>query len=598
LNVALVMDDGSVEAATASSSAPVDGVTAWAIAYPSDAPGAATTLRFSYSGSGKERLVYSIAPKAAFGAGVDSPWYPQLRGETRGVGTVTYHVPSEYRVVASGEETGTAAERAAGTYTFESRVPTSFSFGAGRYEASERPGRIALKAYALGNHRSLRPYLDGCARVLTVLEREFGPDPYKTFSVVEVPDDQAGAAGFSGASTEGIIYVTTSFLDAPFNTAFFGHEISHQWWGNLVRLRGDEGAYLLDEAMAQYGSLQVVSALDGPLAAEHYRRSGYPGYNELQNARGYFEAASAGLDVPLDRLHTSRGLLAHNLADSKGFLMLDLLSRLVGRATYRRILHDFTNAHGFSSVAWPDFLAAVASGSRIDVSDFASQWLHRTGAPTLRVAWTQHDRFFRATVKQYGNVYRVPITVRVVFTQPSATIERRVFLENANTNVAFETTARVRDVVIDPRYEVLHWTPEFAERGRTLADDTRGDYARFAGDAATARANYLAALEHPHLDRYGVRFRARYGLGRLALTAKDFPQARTWLTRAVQATPAVSTLLPSAYLGLAVAQQKLGETVSARQSAERALNADAKIGNTSGIEAAARAILSSSSQSR
>ena len=52
-----------------------------------------------------------------------------------------------------------------------------------------------------------------------------------------------------------------SSFDTAFNLAFYGHEVGHQWWGNAVTVRGQAGAYLLSEAMAQYGS-RITDRID------------------------------------------------------------------------------------------------------------------------------------------------------------------------------------------------------------------------------------------------------------------------------------------------------------------------------------------------
>ena len=90
----------------------------------------------------------------------------------------------------------------------------------------------------------------------------------------------------------GFMLADSASLDAPFNLAFYGHEISHQWWANLVsNAGGAHGNYMLDEAVAQFDSLRAVETLDGTLAAEQYRRSGYPGYNADQSGPEAMDAA-------------------------------------------------------------------------------------------------------------------------------------------------------------------------------------------------------------------------------------------------------------------------------------------------------------------
>jgi aminopeptidase N len=137
-------------------------------------------------------------------------------------------------------------------------------------------------------------YVDGCRRSIEVLSNEFGPYPSGEFAIVEVPEVQARAAGFTGASVASFIMVTGTFLDQRFNLAYYGHEIAHQWWGNLIRHTGARGRMMLDEAMAQFGSLRAVETIEGEESAERYRRTGYPGYIEAQSGLGYLRVLASG----------------------------------------------------------------------------------------------------------------------------------------------------------------------------------------------------------------------------------------------------------------------------------------------------------------
>jgi hypothetical protein len=92
-------------------------------------------------------------------------------------------------------------------------------------------------------------------------------------------------------------------------------EISHEWWGHLVNREGPigtDGYYMLDEGMAEFGFLLAAEAVEGPEAAERYRRIGYPGFEEDHfSVLGYVKLTGAGLDSPLEALPD--GNLSSNL---------------------------------------------------------------------------------------------------------------------------------------------------------------------------------------------------------------------------------------------------------------------------------------------
>ncbi|HEY7767219.1 hypothetical protein, partial [Longimicrobium sp.] len=288
-------------------------------------------LRLTYSGGEGTEWVYYLGPEGSFAAGSMTPWYPQVlagEGTLRATGTVTFSVPGPYEVVASGDRR--SAHRAGRDTTVRHEVqyrfdrPSFFSFAAGRYLVRRREGRIPILAYVLRDRPSLGQYLDRTAEVISTLELEFGAYPFSEFALVEAPADQARRARFNGASLEGFILASSTLIDAPYNTAFYAHEITHQWWGVTLTPRGY--APLLSEMVSQYGALRVVERLEGQDLAARFRRIGYPGYPSDQSARGFLKLAAAGLDSALEA-HTHDVTVAQQLSWGKGMLALDQLAR-------------------------------------------------------------------------------------------------------------------------------------------------------------------------------------------------------------------------------------------------------------------------------
>lgn len=414
-------------------------------------------LRYAWRGGEKSSFVFYLGPEGSFASAVNTGWYPSL-GNILGVGALRFTVPAGLTVHTNGLQRSSQQERAQGVFRYEIVTPSLFTFVAGKYTVIRRDGAIPVSVYLLKPRAGVDEYVEGCRKSIEVLSNEFGPYPSGEFAIVETPETQSKDAGFAGASVTGFIMVTGEFLDQRFNFGYYGHEIAHQWWGNLIRLRrvGTRGNWMLNEAMAQYGSLRVVETLEGAAAAERYRRTGYLGFED-QSGLGYLKVLAAGGDFPLSNIPD---IASRTLADGKGFQVLDLLSRTVGRDNFRRILRDFTGRHAFQRVTWDEFLQAIERGAGRDLQWFYEQWFERAGAPEWKLSWRQEGENVRGEITQAQPYYRATLEVQAQSPdgrKQSAMIE----VDGAKTEFTLPVKFVARTVELDPNFQVLRWTPEY-----------------------------------------------------------------------------------------------------------------------------------------
>lgn len=413
-------------------------------------------LQFSYTSDGKPAPQFDVSPEGSFAGGGGELWYPQVAYKNREVGTLRFIVPAREKVVSNGTPESTKEQEARGEFVFRVIQPSKFGFASGKYTVIQRAGRVPFNLYLLRPRAQAQAILDGSARALNFLTSLYGAFPYGEFSLVEVnfPTVVLGTSEF------GFILADDSKLD-EFDLAYWVHEMGHQWWGNVVRsASGTTGQMMLSEGVTQFGALQAVEAVEGLAAAEQFRRSGYRGKG--QSAASYFRLVQSGTDFPLTFYipkNQNETLTMHRLANTKGFILLDMLSRRIGRKRFAAILRRFIREKADQTTSWQEFQQAIEAGARQNIHWFFEQWLERTGAPDYQLTWEQEGRTVRGVIIQPAPYFRATLEVEV--TGPGRRLLKTIEAVNGRTEFNWTVPFKVTSVTLDPHYKVLRWLPEF-----------------------------------------------------------------------------------------------------------------------------------------
>jgi hypothetical protein len=403
----------------------------------------------------------------AFYASWVERWYPVVDGgggpgSPVAPGTTTFRLPPGWRSVSNGalaesrEEGGRRVER------WQADTPAARSFVAAPF-APARPveaGGRSIEFHVLRQRTTSDAQAAALAGALAAMEQRFGPYPYPTYHVAEVPE----SASFAAGSEQGFIMVRSSILDdLRGSLPLFAHEAAHGWWGNLVRSEGP-GAKMLSEALAQYGAVLSIEALEGEGARNEFLRFSRPGYNPLQCALGYFHIWREGGDAALASL--AEAPTHHNLSDSKGMWFYHMLRGRMGDAAFfsvlRGLIDDFRGREIGLDVFRQRLLAADPS-----LAGFLRQWLDRTGAPVLRADWWSVDRGrgIEITIEQLqeGEAFEVPLEIAVA-TAGGGEARHTLALAQRTQRFTLPMPARPLDLKLDPDDRLLLWRPAYGPR--------------------------------------------------------------------------------------------------------------------------------------
>ncbi len=212
------------------------------------------------------------------------------------------------------------------------------------------------------------------------------PYPFGKLDVVLLPGFPYGGMEHAGA----IFYREQALVfDHPPTAAervrrstLVYHELSHQWFGNLVTMRWFDDLWL-KEGFATFVGYQAMAALEPEqqpwlrflqrVKPRAYEVDGTPGttpvFQELQNLA---DAKSA------------YGAIVYNKAPA----VLRALHERLGERAFQLGVKTFLEAHAFDNADWRDLAAALEAAARTDLERWSERWLLAPSMPQVRVEWS------------------------------------------------------------------------------------------------------------------------------------------------------------------------------------------------------------------
>ena len=245
-----------------------------------------------------------------------------------------------------------------------------------------------------------------CA-VLPLLEDYFGqPYAYGKVDQIGVPDFEAGAMENAACITYREVALLLDPKTAPLNVQkrvaeVITHELSHQWFGNLVTMVWWDDLWL-NEAFATWMAYKIVDQwrpkwrvwMDfevGKGAALHLDalKSSHPIRAEIRNA----EEAGESFDA---------------ITYEKGGAILRMIEGYLAEEKFREGIRLYMRRHRESNATADDLWGALAEASGQPILELANGWIRQTGYPLV-------------TLREEGGKLR--ISQRRFFSDPQAAPE-------------------------------------------------------------------------------------------------------------------------------------------------------------------------------
>jgi hypothetical protein len=323
-------------------------------------------------------------------------WYPHAGLVDRATYSVEISWPKKYELLGSGtvEEVGVARKGMAWQRRSLDVPALGFSFEVGDFRiATGRLGSVTITVAAdrLGQEVSrdlAEELLDAVRGPLAYFQSIYGPYPLDELVVVSSPRGfSQGLLGFVTLSTAGIVDwdMWSALLGFEDRRLLIAHEISHQWWGNLVGWRSYRDQWI-SEAMANYSALLYErNRLRGRVgdAVGPGPTTGWRAALETTTEDGR-PLESLGPMVLGVRLNSSLSLAAYDaIVYKKGAVVIDMLARLYGEEQFIEMLAELVRLGSGRAVTTEAFLDVLEALGGVELSWFERQYVLGTGIPEI-----------------------------------------------------------------------------------------------------------------------------------------------------------------------------------------------------------------------
>lgn len=258
-------------------------------------------------------------------------------------------------------------------------------------------------------------------------------------------DEKYGHAQFSWGG--GMEHQTMTFLGG-FSYELMGHELAHQWFGDLVTCGSWEDLWL-NEGFATY-----LSGLCYEFLAPEY----WMGFKSQR--RDYITSQPGGSVLVTDTLSIPR-LFDSRLTYAKGAYVLHMLRWVCGDDAFFQGVNNYLNDPDIrnSSALTPQLIAHLENTSGLDLDEFMADWYVGEGFPSYQLLWSQSAggevsvQLDQSTSHASVGFFEMPVPIRF----KNATTDSTVVLDHTFSGEVFSFTLpfQADSALFDPEIWIL-----------------------------------------------------------------------------------------------------------------------------------------------
>lgn len=210
--------------------------------------------------------------------------------------------------------------------------------------------------------------------------------PFEKYDMVLIPGFPYGGMEHAGATfirEESVVFRTAPTHDDVLNRDILVlHELTHQWFGDLVTMRWFDDLWL-KEGFAQYMAYHALADLKPKEDVwKRFYQSIKPAAYAIDSTQG---TTPIYQDIPnLDDAKSAYGAIVYSKAPG----VMRQLNYVIGEKNFRNALRSYLKNHSYSNAEWSDLVQEFEKASGKPLQKWADAYIKRRGMPQVDVAWS------------------------------------------------------------------------------------------------------------------------------------------------------------------------------------------------------------------
>jgi aminopeptidase N len=264
------------------------------------------------------------------------------------------------------------------------------------------------------------------------------PFPFPKYEMVLIPGFPYGGMEHAGATflrEESVLFRTApTHSDLLDRDILVLHELTHQWFGDLVTMRWFDDLWL-KEGFAQYMAYQTLAALKPQDNVwTRFYQSIKPDAYEIDSTQG---TTPIYQEIPnLEDAKSAYGAIVYSKAPG----VLKQLAFVLGEDKFRQGLQLYLKEHAYGNAEWNDLVRAFERVSGRPLGPWAEMWIRHRGMSQVDVSWScEGDHLTELSLAQHdvlGSAAVWPMATQLGLNYPNrAPLLKRVDLDGKSLQV-------------------------------------------------------------------------------------------------------------------------------------------------------------------